>query len=258
MDHRSESLLPDLKSRVLRFGVEWSERTGRPLATARDGLDFLTAMKPRHDFWAALAADAPGGAPLLDTAALRDALPANELESETASEDVLRSLGLTEGEIVAVLTGLDEPPGLDDAIRAAFAESTPQKVARALERVLDTDRNVLATEQYVRRLPESAGVGRSLGVLMGTAVLLVGTTLGACVARCGAPQSAPTPRTAQQTPATPEATPNPGAGAQSTPVPTPPEPPPPEPTPPPRPYPPPGPMPAYKGVSPRRRGALHP
>lgn len=258
MDRRSDSQLPDLRSRVLRFGVEWAEATGRPLATARDGLDFLTAMKSREDFWAALAADGPGATPLLDAAALREALPANAPPQETASEEVLRSLGLAEGEILAVLTGLDDPPGLDDAIRAAFAESTPQKVARALERVLDTDRDVLATEQYVRRLPEAAGVGRSLGVLMGTAVLLVGTTLGACVARCGAPQSAPTPRTSQQTPTTPEAAPNPGAGAQSTPEPTPPEPAPPEPTPPPRPYPPPGPAPAYKGVSPRRRGALHP
>jgi len=252
----SRSSLADLKARMARFGAEWSRETGRGLTTARDGVDFLTAMKGRDDFWAALASGDPAAALPIDAAALRSALPSRELPREIEAEDCLRSIGLSESEIDAVMTGLDESLLLETAIRSAFAERTPQKIARALERVLDADRDVLATECYVGRLSESRGLGRSLGMLMGTAVLLIGTTLAGC-----GPQSAPTPppsSTSQQTGTSPGPTTNSGSGTTTTPdtttnsggsgtTPTP------DPTP----NPTPPPVPAYKGVTPpRRRRAL--
>ncbi len=245
----SKSSLADLKLRLFRFGAEWRQVTGRQLATARDGLDFLTAMKSRDDFWAALVPSDLEAAGPIDAGALRAALPLRELPREVEAEEYFRSMGLSEREIAAVITGLDEPAPLDVAIRFAFDEPTPQKIARALERALETDRDVLAAECYVRRLPESSGIGRSLGVLIGTAVLLVGTTLGGCGPTATPTQ--PTPRTNQQTTTTTTTT----TTNPSTPDPPPPDPPPPDPPPPgpSAPNPPPPPVPAYKGVSPRRR-----
>lgn len=250
MAWNSKSSLASLKSRVLRFAAEWRQATGRQLATARDGLDFLTAMKRRDDFWSALAPSDPAAALPIDAAALRAALPDEELPRDLRAEDYLRSIGLSETEIEALVTGLDGSVLFESAIRSAFDERSPQKIARALERVLDTDRDVLATASYVGRMPESSGLGRTLGVMMGTALLLVGTTLAGC-----GPQStgAPTPPPTNQQ----NTAPNAGGGTNSTPdpgTPDPPPPTPPQPPPPPDPSPnPPGPpAPAYKGVSPRR------
>jgi hypothetical protein len=235
MSWTSTSALEQLRARVLPFGVEWQRETGRSLTTARDGIDFLTAMKGRDDFWDALGSSD-------STTTLRGALPARELPPDLEAADYLRSLGLSDLEITALLTGLDGSVLLDAAIRSAFDEPTPQKVARALERVLDADKDVLATERYVERLAGSSGIGRSVGLLMGTAVLLIGTMLSACAAQCGQPTTQPRPPQPQQN--------------ETTPVP-PPEPPPPPPPPPPEPPRnlPPNAVPAYKGVSPRRRGA---
>lgn len=249
MAWNSRSSLEDLKSRVFRFGVEWRQQTGRRLVTARDGIDFLTSMKGRDDFWAALAPSDPADVLPIDAPALRAALPSSELPEDVDAEAYLRSIGLSEAEIDVVITGLDATVLLEGAIRSAFQEQTPQKVARALERVLDGDQDVLAAESYVGRLGESSGIGRTLGVLMGTAVLLVGTTLASCVSHCGGPTTQPTPRTDQQGTTTPQPVPNSGGTSPDTP------PPPPEPPPPPPPEPPPNnppPTPAYKGVSPRR------
>lgn len=248
----SRSSLADLKSRVSRFGVEWRRSTGRQLATARDGIDFLTAMKGRDDFWAALVpVDAAATLPI-DAAALREALPSRQLPPDVSTEDYLRSLGLSESDVVALVTDLDESALVERAIRSAFEERTPQKVARALESVLDADRDVLATECYVGRLTESGGLGRTLGVLMGTALLLVGTTLGGCGPQTTSP--APSPTSTQPSTTSPQPTPNNTSGTAANPEVPPPEPTPPEPAPPePNPDPLPPPTPAYKGVSPRRR-----
>jgi len=65
----SASQLERLRSSLTPFGLEWTRRTGRPLATARDGMDFLASMKGRDDFWAALAHRDEGQARALDFAA---------------------------------------------------------------------------------------------------------------------------------------------------------------------------------------------
>lgn len=247
----STSSLTDLRSRVLPFGLAWQEETGRQLRSARDGIDFLTAMKGREGFWAALLPLDPTAALPIDAATLRDALPASELPRDVEPETYLRSIGLSETDIRAMIVGLDAPILVEDAIRAAFAEETPQRVARALERVLDGDGEVVATERYVARMAEATGVGRTLGVLMGTVVLLVGTTLAACASQCGRPTTSPNSASPRQGTTAPE--PPPAGASQNTP-PEPPRPPPPAP-PDPSPNPLPPPVPAYKGVSPKRRGA---
>lgn len=248
MTWNSKSSLTDLKARVSPFGVEWRAATARHLSTARDGLDFLTAMRDRDDFWAALVPSDPAAALPVDLAALRAALPTEPLPREVAAEEYLRSVGLSPSEIDAVVGGLDASELIDGAIRSAFEERSPQKIARALERVLDTDRGVLATERYVGRLTESRGIGRTLGLLMGTVILLVGTTLAACGPQGESPTPTRTTPTSEQT----EPTPSPGESPE-TPDPerASPEPPPPEPPP----HSTPAPVPAYKGVSPRRRPA---
>ncbi len=188
--------LADLKAHVFPFGSQWRHKTGRSLTTARDGLDFLAAMKDRDEFWAALSND---GA--VDLVALRRALPAEPLPKEVTPEDHLRSVGLSERDIDIVVESLDASVLIDDAIRSAFDERSPQKIARALERVLDSDRSVVAAEHYAGRLSESRGMGRSLALLMGAVVLLVGTTLAAC-----GPQSVPETTTDETTEETTEET----------------------------------------------------
>lgn len=249
----STSSLRDLKSRVLPFGLEWREATGRQLSTARDGLDFLTAMKGRDDFWAALVPSDPQTTLPVDTAALRAALPSSALPQELDAGECLRSLGLSETDVGLLSVDLDESVLVESAIRSAFQEQTPQKVARALERVLDADRDVVASECYVGRLSDSPGLGRTLGVLMGTVVLLVGTALASCAAQCGRSTTSPNASPPGQSTSAPE--PSPGPGPQPPPEP-PPQPPPQPPQPPPNPVP--VPVPAYKGVSPKRRTAASP
>ena len=253
MNPLSASQLERLKVHVLPFGGEWTSATKRPLATVRDGLDFLTSLKARGDFWAGLAPTSAEDAYPLDLAALRELLPSVPQTSDGAAEDFLRSLGLSETELSELVTGLDEPNFFDLAIQAAFAEARPQSVARALERILQTNADVLATQCYVSRVANSRGLVRTVGAMMGVALLLVGT---ACPPQSSQPTPQPTPSqgsTGSATP-TPQPTPQPTPGATTL-TPVEPTPPTPEPVNPPvqRPHPPPGPVPRYKGVSPRRR-----
>ncbi len=255
--------LERLKVHVLPFGAEWTSTTRRPLATVRDGLDFLASMRARGDFWAGLAPTSPEDTYPLDLAALRELLPSAPLTSDVAAEDFLRALGLSDSELSELVTGLDEPNFFDLAIQAAFAEARPQSVARALERILQTNADVLATQCYVGRVATSRGLVRTVGAMMGVALLLVGT---ACPPQSSQPTPQPTPGQgsatsgASSTPTpTPQPPPDPASGATTlTPVaPTPPTPAPANP-PAQRPHPPPSPAPRYKGVSPRRRTAATP
>jgi hypothetical protein len=254
----TESQLESLKTHLLPFGEEWTRRTGRRLATVRDGLDFLSAMRNREDFWALLATHTETETPSLDLGALRLALPTGTLPSDSAAEAHLRSIGLTEDELRAVVSGLDEPDFFDVAIRAAFAEERPQSVARALERILSTNSDILATQCYVSRLSGSRGVARAVSATMGIALLLVGAgcppTAAPTAARPASPvQTAPAPTpepTPEPTPVAVVPVPEP-VDAGTTPTPEPAADPPPRP--PPRPHRPTPPVARYKGVSPRRR-----
>lgn len=256
MSELSESQLEHLLTRLYPFGAEWTRRNRRRLATVRDGIDFLASMRTRDEFWTALAPADPAEPYPVDLAALRAILPTSGLASDAAAEDYLRSIGLTDDEIDAVVSGLGEPDSLDDAIRAAFAAGKPQSVARALERILETNSDVLATQSYVRRIGASSAVARAFSAMMGIALLLVG-------AACGPSEPVPEPTpTATTTTSTPEPTPDPVIEVEVL------EPPPPEPapepvaeTPEPDPVQPPRPGPVrprpgvtrYKGVSPQRR-----
>lgn len=266
MSQFSEAQLEHLKSRLLPFGAEWTALSGRALSTARDGIDFLAAMKSRDDFWTALAPSDAVGAYPLDLSNLRALLPTGALGSELAAEEYLRSLGLSDPEIASIVGGLDESDFLEGAIRSAFGQGKPQSVARALERILDTNADILATQSYVGRVSESRVVARTVSAMMGIALLLVGTA-------CPPPTAQNSPRppaSPQSAPANPPAPVTPSAPAPVTPAPaeepvdasTPTNQVPtsqPEQTapqrPPSRPNRPPSPTSRYKGVSPRRRSA---
>lgn len=261
MSQFSEAQLEHLKSRLLPFGAEWTALSGRALSTARDGIDFLAAMKNRDDFWASLAPDATVGPYPLDLSNLRALLPTGALGSELAAEDYLRSLGLSDTEIASIVGGLDESDFLESAIRTAFGQGKPQSVARALERILDTNADILATQSYVSRVSESRVVARTVSAMMGIALLLVGTACPPPTAQNSprppaSPQSAPASPPAPVTPSAPTPTPAEEPVDASTPTsevpnsrpePTPPQ------RPPSRPNRPPSPTSRYKGVSPRRR-----
>ena len=264
MSELSESELEHLLTRLYPFGAEWTRRNRRGLAPVRDGIDFLASMRTQDEFWTALAPPDPAEPYPVDLAALRAILPTSGLASDAAAEDYLRSIGLTEDEIDAVVSGLDEPDSLDDAIRGAFAAGKPQSVARALERILETNSDVLATQSYVRRMAAGSAVARAFSAMMGIALLLFGA---ACGPSDPVPEPTPTATTtATTTTTTPAPTPDPVTGVEV------PEPPPNPPTPPPEPAaetpepvadpvqpPRPGPVrpqpgvPRYKGVSPQRR-----
>ena len=262
MSQFSESQLKLLQSRLLPFGADWTRRTGRQLATVRDGIDFLASMKSREEFWRALAPQEPAEAASIDLGALRALLPTGTLGSDVSVEDYLRSIGLSEDEIRAVVSDLDEPASLESAIRSAFAEGRAQSIARSLERILETSNEVLATQRYVSRLATKRGVARTVSVMMGIALFLIG-------AACGQTESPPTPVQQPTTATAPTPTPEPSPTPTPNPTPTPPPQPAQDPVTPtpapdqnpvrppraPRPNMPPDPAPLYKGVSPRRRGA---
>lgn len=248
----SESQLEALKARLLPFGTEWTINTSRQLATLRDAIDFLAAMKNREDFWAQISTPANVVALSIDPAALRIALPLGTLASDSEAITYLRSLGLSDDELQTVVLGLDEPDFFDMAIRSAFAEGSPKGIARALEGILETNSDILATQCYVNRISESRGIARAVGAMMGIALLLLGAS---CSPQ--ASPTAPTPSSSLQTPPVPAPTPDPTPfNVETPPVPAPT----PSPTPSPTPAQPPrrkntptAPVPKYKGVSPKNR-----
>jgi hypothetical protein len=257
----SDSQLEELRARLIPFGNEWTCRTGRQLVTVRDGIDFLAAMKDREDFWAQLASSGNASAFSIDLAAIRCALPSGTLGSDLAVEAYLRSLGLSEDEVREVVLGIEEPDFFDMAIRAAFAEGRPQSIARALERILETNSDVLATQYYVNRFSGLRGVAAAVSSMMGIALLLVGS---ACTPQASAP--VPPPSASLQVPVVPDPIPSPTPApspstsdappaSSPTPAPLPSSAPSPKPAPvrPTRPQVPTKPVARYKGVSPRKR-----
>jgi hypothetical protein len=168
--------LERLSAELLPFGEDWRTVTGRELATLRDGLDFLAMMKDRDELWATLAAASVEPSCRGDLQALRDALPTATPDDEVSVETRLASLGLSGEEMTMLITAIARPEGVGDAIRDAFAAGSPQHVARALEQILDTSPEVIATERHIRRFAGERAPGRVLGTVMGIALFLLGAS----------------------------------------------------------------------------------
>jgi hypothetical protein len=165
-----------LRDQLLPFGATWRASTGRDLATVRDGLDFLAVMKNREDFWATLAAASAEPSHAVELRTLRAALPPAPLGGDESVEGRLSSLGLASEEVTGLLAAVARPEGVGDAIRDAFSAGSPQEVARALEQILDTSAEVIATDRHLRRISGSQGASRVLGSLLGIALFLVGAS----------------------------------------------------------------------------------
>jgi hypothetical protein len=169
--------LERLRDQLLPFWEMWNTSTGRDLASVRDGLDFLTVMKNRDDIWETLATASSEPSCARELQALRAALPTAPLDEKAeAVEARLGRLGLSGEEVTTLLAAIAQPEGVGDAIREAFSADKPHDVARALEQILASSPEVIATDRHMRRYAGTKGASRVLGTLLGVALLLIGAS----------------------------------------------------------------------------------
>ena len=162
---------------LARYAATREAQTGRPVATNRDVLDLLVALRGEDAFWNDLGASLPVDECPLDVSQLRAALPGGSFQAELSVEDCLASIGLDRDDITAILD--DEPAraAVTQRIAAAFAAGSPQQIACALESLLTES----PAAPVLARLRDRHSVARGLATVF-TVASLAGMAFGSLTA----------------------------------------------------------------------------
>ncbi len=162
---------------LARYAAVHESATGRPVASNRDVLDLLVALRGEDAFWNDLSSSLPADERPLDVSQLRAALPALSFAAGQPVEDCLASIGVQREEIAVILDDAPARQAVSDRIAAAFAAGDPQQVACALEGLLSESPAV----PVLRRLADRHAVTRGLATVF-TLASLAGMAFGSLTA----------------------------------------------------------------------------